>query len=56
MKLCRIFPTWISNYTDKVTDIIKAKLLGDFYLVNKQEGRPGEDLKTINDNQHKTTS
>lgn len=23
---------WISNYTDKVTDIIRAKSLGDFHL------------------------
>ena len=33
MKLRSTFLAWISNYIDRVTDIIKAKLLGDFHLV-----------------------
>ena len=32
MKLRTTFLMWISNYIDKVTDIIRAKPLGDFHL------------------------
>ena len=34
---------WLSNYIDKVTDIIQAKLLGDFHMVISMGG---ESLQT----------
>ena len=43
LKLCSIFLAQISNYIDKVTDIIQAKLLGDFHMVISMGG---ESLQT----------